>query len=341
MRILQIGYGGFGPVHLRAWMALGLGDRLWVADPDPAARERARRDGLPEARLLADHRALADPVDAVDIVAPLQLHAPLTLEALAAGRHVFLEKPACVDAHEAEAMIQARAEVDRVVQVGYFFRCHPLAEQARTLVRDGAIGTLRHLSGDFLGYKRARGDSGVVENDAVHFLDLMCWLAGAWPERVQAITRDHFGRGRADLVLAMLGWPDGSVGRLEAGYIQPGALPDPIVPGAITTKRLTIAGSEGALELDVQTNVMTRHRVRHDRDDQGIWRPVFAGSELHYGPPADPVTVVAREFAAFLEAIRSGGAPVCGLEEGARRMTALIAAIHAAAAEGTTVRPKA
>ena len=40
--VLQIGFGNFGPVHLRAWLALGFADRILVADPDADARSDVR-----------------------------------------------------------------------------------------------------------------------------------------------------------------------------------------------------------------------------------------------------------------------------------------------------------
>jgi predicted dehydrogenase len=336
MRILQIGFGNFGPTHLQAWLGLGLGDGIFLADPDPAARERAWALGLPQERIAADHRHFLDRVDAVDIVAPLPLHVPLTLEALAAGRHVFLEKPACATSAEAEALLQAAASAGRVVQTGFFFRCHPLAVRAKGLIEAGALGTLRHLDGDFVGFKRARADSGVVENDAVHFLDLLGWLAGAAPVRVQALTRDHFGRGWTDLALVLLEWADGAIGRVEASWIQPGELPEPIVAGATSTKRVMVAGSLGALELDFQRNLMHRHVVHHELQD-GLWRPCFGPITLHHGEPADVVTVVRAELAAFLDSIRTGRPPVAGLQDGALGMTRLIEAIHRSAAEGGAV----
>ena len=66
--VLQVGYGAFGPVHLEAWLRLGCGGRLWLADPDPAARARAAAWNLPPERVVADFRSVLDRVDVVDVL---------------------------------------------------------------------------------------------------------------------------------------------------------------------------------------------------------------------------------------------------------------------------------
>jgi len=84
--VLQVGCGAFGPVHLEAWLRLGLGDRLWLADPDPAARARAAAWNLPAERVVADFRDVLDRVEVVDVLTATPAHSAICEAALAAGR---------------------------------------------------------------------------------------------------------------------------------------------------------------------------------------------------------------------------------------------------------------
>ena len=225
--LLQVGCGGFGPVHLAAWRRLRA--EVWIADPDPGARARAAAH-LPAERMVADVRAALGQVALVDVVTPTEQHVALCIAAIEAGKDVFVEKPLTLRADEAQKLAAVVAASDRILQVGYYFRHHPLARYAKARVAQGDVGRLRYLSGSFCGFKRARADIGVTANDAVHFLDLFNWLVGTAPAEVFAVQRDHFGRGLEDLSLILLTWPDGTVGKIEASYIQPGRQPDTVMP---------------------------------------------------------------------------------------------------------------
>jgi predicted dehydrogenase len=337
MRVLQVGFGGFGPVHLQAWLRLGLGGRLWVADPDPAARARAGAFNLPAERLVADYREALESVDVVDVVAATDHHLEICTAALGAGRDVFAEKPLTLDLAGSRAISDAVARSGRILQVGYYFRHHPLGRYVRARVGEGALGELRYLSASFTGFKRARRDSGALGNDAVHFLDLFGWLKGGLPAEVFAIRRDHFGRGFDDLALVLLTYPDGMVGKVEVGYIQPGRWPDTIVPGAQATKEMAVCGSEGAIEVDFQIERLIWHRVRHELHEDGLWRPVFKDAHLPNLPASNPVDVLESELREFLGHVEARSEPeanarACGVD-----MARLLEAIGRSAETGRPV----
>ncbi|MGH6915255.1 MAG: Gfo/Idh/MocA family protein, partial [Geminicoccales bacterium] len=168
-------------------------------------------------------------------------------------------------------------------------------------------------------FKRARGDIGVSANDAVHFLDLFNWLSGSPPAEVFAAQRDHFGRGLDDLSLILLTWPDGTLGKIEASYIQPGRQPDNVMANALTTKTVEVCGSEGALQIDFQAERLIWHRVRHERRDDGLWHPVFGDAIVPKLEPRGAVEVVESQLTEFLDHVAQRTAPEadarrCGLD---------------------------
>jgi predicted dehydrogenase len=304
--ILQVGFGGFGGVHLEAWRRLGAD--VWIADPDPGARARAARS-LPAARVVADYRTALDHVALVDVVTPTEQHVEHCIAAIEARKDVFVEKPLCLDVDAARRLADAVAGSDRILQVGYYFRHHPLARYASERVAQGDLGELRYLGSNFCGFKRARAEIGVTANDAVHFLDLFNWLMGSAPAEVFCVQRDHFGRDREDFSLSLLTWPDGTVGKVEASYVQPGRQPDTVMPNALTSKTAEICGSEGALEIDFQAERLIWHRVRHERDADGAWHPVFGDAILPKLEPRGPVGTVASQLTEFLDHARHRTTP--------------------------------
>ncbi|MGE0154351.1 MAG: Gfo/Idh/MocA family protein [Reyranellaceae bacterium] len=306
--ILQIGFGAFGATHLRAWQALGLAGRVIVADPVPQARQAAA-SLVPACRQVADYRDALPGCLAVDIVAPTDAHAALACAALAAGKPVFIEKPVVSSAAQARAVLKQACAAGQPVMAGYYFRFHPKSAELQRQIAAGDLGNLRLLSGRFMGFKRSRADAGVLHNDAVHFLDLFCWLVGSLPERIFAVARDHFGRGLDDLALIVLEWRDGPVAQVEAGYVQPGKWPDAVVPGAITSKEIAVSGSRGAIEIDYAAESYVQHRVTHENRD-GAWTPRFAGPAAHRNvAAADAVSVLTAELSAFLRRMETKQQP--------------------------------
>jgi predicted dehydrogenase len=100
--------------------------------PDVAARVR----GLADFRRMLDDRD----VDAVAIATPDHWHAPLAMLALAAGKHVYLEKPASQNPREGELLVEAQRRHGKVVQVGTQQRSSARTAEVVQLVRDGIIG---------------------------------------------------------------------------------------------------------------------------------------------------------------------------------------------------------
>src|SRR5262245_53060931 len=112
-RVLLAGYGAFGAVHARAWAALGLADRLTIADPAADARARAAID-CPRARIVEDWRAALAGSEVIDVVAPTDRHAEIALAAIEAGLDAVIEKPMAATLADAEAIAERAAAAKRV-----------------------------------------------------------------------------------------------------------------------------------------------------------------------------------------------------------------------------------
>ena len=105
------------------------------------ANKAARELGIPKA--YGSYEALlADPeIEAIYNPLPNHLHVPLTLQAVAAGKHVLCEKPIAMNADEARQLQAAAKKV--LIMEAFMVRFHPQWLRARELIRSGAIGTLR------------------------------------------------------------------------------------------------------------------------------------------------------------------------------------------------------
>jgi predicted dehydrogenase len=258
---------------------------------------------------------------------------------LRAGRDLFLEKPATETAAEAIALAALAEERRCIAQVGLYFRFHPKALALRRMVAEGAFGRLHHLAARFSGLKRARGDSGALLNDAVHFADLLPWIAGEAPARVFATLADPLGRGREDLAVIQMMFPSGATALIEAGCVLPGRWPDAVVPGAETRKEVVVAGRDALAEVDFAAETFALRRGAH-APRHGAWLPQHAPREDPGIAAADPVAVVAAELAAFFDAVRTRRAPEADLRAGAVAPARILDAARLSAQKGASCRSR-
>jgi predicted dehydrogenase len=138
--------------------------------------------------------AVSDPeIEAVDICLPTALHPEWTERALAAGKHVFVEKPIALTAEDAEAMIQAARRSARIFMVGLVLRFWPEYVELQRQVASGELGRPLSVSThrlsppiDWNEWMADPDQSGGVPVDMlVHDFDQMNWLLGH-PRRVFA-----------------------------------------------------------------------------------------------------------------------------------------------------------
>jgi predicted dehydrogenase len=168
-----------------------------IASRDLArAQQAAQQLGIPQA-YGSYEELLADPtIEAVYNPLPNHLHVPVTLQALAAGKHVLCEKPVALDANEANQLTRAAAKSGKLVAEAFMVRFHPQWQRARELVRSGALGEVRLVSSVFTYFLK---DPANVRNQADigggGLYDIGCYpivvaryLYGCEPFRVTAVV---------------------------------------------------------------------------------------------------------------------------------------------------------
>ena len=143
LHIAFLGCGFITRVHSRHLRSLFGEVVCSYASRDEAKAEQYRRD-LGGVESYGDYQsALDEPgVDAVVIAVPPRFHLELTLQALAAGKHVLVEKPAYPSMAAYRSAVEARDRAGRVVLVGENDHYKPLVATLRRLLRDGAIGEM-------------------------------------------------------------------------------------------------------------------------------------------------------------------------------------------------------
>ena len=207
LRVGVIGTGFIGPHHVDASRRTGLADVVAMAGSSvERAGPVAKRLGINDVRT-ADE-LLADPmIDVVHICTPNASHADLGRRALAAGKHVMMEKPLALDASEAEDLRRRAADAGRHAAVAFTYRGYPMVRQARADAHDGRIGDVRLVFGAYLqdwlleegDYNwrvdpAAGGRSRAVADIGSHWFDTVEHVSGLSVAEVMADLRTFITR---------------------------------------------------------------------------------------------------------------------------------------------------
>jgi predicted dehydrogenase len=221
------------------------------------------------------HEMLADPeIQAVDVCTPTHTHLQLSLDAIAAGKHVLCEKPLHTEAGPAFEAAAAAAKRGVRTKLGFTFRYSPAIRQIKAWIDEGTLGEIFHVHGFEQNSQFLDPDFPLrqVPDDAPrdrllpasiigygsHLVDLMRWLGGDF--RAVASTMKNFiperqvlgmsGRQKIlieDATVALVEFASGAQGMLQSSYIAVGNYPGVEIrvygsKGAATARLITEFG---------------------------------------------------------------------------------------------------
>jgi predicted dehydrogenase len=313
-----------------------------LADRDAASAEKSAA-AMGFRRSTGDWRALVvDPaVDIVDICSPNYLHKDMALAAIAAGKHVWCEKPLALDAAEAEEVADAAARAGVVHLVGFNYSLNPLIRLAQSMIADGAIGTPMGFSGryfeDYMAdpavphswrcVRRLAG-AGALADLGSHLIDMAETLLGPIDSVFASLETVHAKRRvpatgemlpveNEDTARALVRFARGIGGSFEISRVA---------TGYKCALAFSVFGSAGSLSFDQERMNELRHYSSADPAGRRGFRTILAGPEhadyAHFCPAPghglginDLKVIEARNL---LRAIADGSPARPGFETGLR-----------------------
>ena len=256
-------------------------------------------------------RILEDPaVHAVLITSRNQFHAPQALQAIRAGKHVFVEKPMAITEAQCRDLVSAVKQSGLVLTVGFNRRFSPFYIPFKEKLASRTAPAVVHcrvnspgISGDY--WMADPGIGGAILGEACHFVDLMSWMLAAEPTQVSAYTLPSTMKdpvGANNLVASFL-FADGSIGNLTYSTI-----------GSKTSQGELVEAFQLGLGITSQNFRRLSINGQISRTTSS-WLPK-KGYE--------------RQLVAFIDAIRNGTSPQVTVIDGVRASIACIRALESA-----------
>ena len=145
LRVAFLGTGRISDLHALAYLDDERADIVALCDHNlELAQWRGRQWGVADERVFRDYHdmlAFGD-IDLVEILLPHHLHHQATLDALAAGKHVSVQKPMALSLAQADEMVAAARDADLIFKVYENFIFYPPVQRAKALIDNGEIGDL-------------------------------------------------------------------------------------------------------------------------------------------------------------------------------------------------------
>ncbi|MEZ4309553.1 MAG: Gfo/Idh/MocA family oxidoreductase [Polyangiaceae bacterium] len=333
IRVAVAGSGRWGINHVRALAASPLAEITAVCDPSPQALDRARAYA-PRARLTPRFEDLlaAPDIDAVILATPARLHAVMAESALAAGKHVLVEKPLALSAADAARTVRAAARAEKTLMVGHLMLFHPVVRRMREVIDSGELGNIHYLYALRVNLGVIRRDENAMWSLAPHDLSMILHLVDAPPDTVTARGGTYLTPDVPDVVFLNLRFTTGVVAQIQNSWLDPRK-----------ERRLTVVGSRKMMEMDDVRPEKKLHIF-----DRGVAPPTLDFSEyaeflsLRNGPVDTPLIPMEEPLIAeqrhFLECILHRTPPLTGGDSALRIVQVLEAAQRSLDSDGAPVR---
>jgi predicted dehydrogenase len=300
VRVGVVGLGYWGPNIARNLAAARDCELSWLCDSSPEELEKlapsfpAARRTQDLAELLADEQ-----LDAVALATPVPTHARLAVEVLRAGKHCFVEKPLATSAADAQLVVDAAAEHDRVLMVGHLLEYHPAVERLKELLDSDELGSLRYIYGNRLNLGKLREDENALWSLGAHDVSVALHLIGEEPVECVAQGGSYVRQPIQDVVFCFLRFPSGAVAHLHLSWLDPHK-----------ERRITVVGSRRMATFDdmLIEGKLTVYDKGFDEDTRS-WGEYIARSGDIFSPQIPNLEPLRIECEHFVDCVRSGATP--------------------------------
>ena len=251
-------------------------------------------------------------ITAVCIATPAVTHGDMVIKALNAGKHVFVEKPMCLDVSQAENIIKLSEKLNLKLMVGHLLLYHPAFIAISRSVKEGRLGKLRYLYSTRLSLGKFRKEENALWSFAPHDISMILSLVEDEPLTVNAFGGSYLSNSIADTSITMLKFPSNIRAHIFVSWLHPYKDQRLIVIGdkAMAVFQDTVSGPEKLM--------IYKHTAKWDGDLPLIEKA--KGEPIIYDQDLEPLQ---EECKAFIDLVKNNKVPPSDGHEGFRVLKVL------------------
>ena len=321
-RVAVIGCGYWGQNLVRVFHSLG--SLQLICDPLPEGRQTAA--GIAPAVPIVEHfdDVLRTDIDAVVIATPAVTHSQLTIKALAAGKHVFVEKPLAVSVQEGEEIVKLAESRSKIVMVGHILTYHPAVARLKQFIDTGELGKILYINSHRLNFGKIRREENILWSFAPHDISTILMLLHETPSELTCSGGEYIQAGIYDLTLTTLDFASGVKAHIFVSWMHPFKEQKLVVIG---DKKMAVFDDTSAEKLVIYPHTIEWHHrtaVTHKMERQVV--------------EIDSTEPLVAEALHFLDCIRTSRTPLTDAAEGLRVLRILSASEESLKQNGASVR---
>jgi predicted dehydrogenase len=245
IRIGVIGCGYWGPNLIRNFSHLK-GSEVVICSDLREDRLAHMRSLYPKLETTTDYRrVLSSQVDAVVVATPPETHARLTIEALRAGKHVFVEKPLALSSAEGAAMVQEAEKAGRVLLVGHTFVYTAAVNKIKEVIDSGELGEIFYVSTTRVNLGIFQEHVNVVWDLAPHDVSILNYILDRMPESVATQASCCIRKNVEDVAFINVRYPGNILAHIHVSWLNPNKIRSTTVVGS---KKMLVYDDISALE---------------------------------------------------------------------------------------------
>ena len=160
-------------------------------------------------------------IEGIALATPAETHAELAIQAMRAGKDVFVEKPMALSIFDAEAMQRVSKETSRILMVGHLLEYHPAVLKLREVIKSGELGKINYIYSNRLNFGKIRTQENALWSFAPHDIAVILRLLHQTPVEVSANGGSYLTRGVDDITISNLRFSDESRAHIFVSWLHP------------------------------------------------------------------------------------------------------------------------
>ena len=319
--LAQVGVGAWGQNHIRTFSSLNDCYLKICCDKRKEVLEKIETIYNRKLKLTTQFEDILqdEEIEAVVIATPAPTHASLAIQALSAGKHVFVEKPLALGVEEGKSVQEAARKNKRILMVGHLLLYHPAVLKLKSYIRSGELGKILYLYSTRVNLGKIREEENALWSLTSHDVSVALFLLEDTPEEVTAKGESYIRKGIEDVVFVTLKFKNDVLVQIHASWLDPHKM-----------RKFTVVGSK---KMAVFDDMQTSEKIR--LYDKGVDHKVDYQTYAEYLalrngdiniPRIDMMEPLQIECQHFLDCIKNDSQPISNGDNGMETLKVLEAA---------------